>query len=111
MSDEHVTIGALREAVSEFNAAREWQDYHAPRNLAESICIEAAELLECFQWGPDWPDRDERKKELNEELADILIYCLSFANVCEIDISEAIMSKLEKNGERYPVEIDKKGDQ
>lgn len=102
MIDQFTTIQFLRDSVANFNAAREWQDYHAPRNLAESISIEAAELLECFQWGPDWPDRESQKDELADELADVLIYCLSFANVCEIDVTSAVLEKLQKNAEKYP---------
>ena len=99
MNDQFTTIQFLRDAVSNFNAARNWGEYHKPRNLAQSICIESAELLECYQWDFDWPGQ----QAIEEELSDILIYCLSFANVCGIDISAAVAEKLEKNGKKYPV--------
>ena len=100
MNDQFTTIQFLRDSVANFNASREWQEYHSPRNLAESICIESAELLQCFQWGPDWPQRGS----IVPELTDVIIYCLSFANVCEIDITTAVLEKLQKNGEKYPAE-------
>jgi NTP pyrophosphatase (non-canonical NTP hydrolase) len=103
MNDQFTTIQFLRDAVANFNAARDWNKYHKPSNIAKSICIEAAELLECYQWEfvDSRFDKDVRK-ETTKELADIIIYCLSFANVCEIDISAAVAEKMKQNGEKYP---------
>ena len=98
--DEFMTVQFLRDSVESFNAARDWQQWHKLPNLAKSIVIEAAELLELFQW--DFTPAPREKLEL--ELADIIIYCLSFANVCEIDITTAVLEKLQKNGEKYLAE-------
>ncbi len=108
--DENTTIHELKKAVADFRDAREWRKYDTPRNLAASISIEAAELLEHFQWKTD-AEVDEmiREKEklddMSEELADILIYCLGFSDTLRIDVSQAVRSKLEKNAEKYPTRL------
>jgi dCTP diphosphatase len=112
-SDEHTRVADLRKAVSQFVAERRWEPYHTPKNLAMSIAIEAAELMEHFQWltsdeaanelRPNTPTGDSQKlAQVADELADVLIYCLSFANATGIDLSEAIFTKLERNQERFP---------
>ena len=109
--DEQTSVAELLAAVREFVAVREWEVYHSSKNLAMSIAIEAAELMEHFQWrtaeqGQVLLADAERKAEIAEELADILIYCLSFANQAEIDISEVVMAKLAKNEWRFPPGVD-----
>ena len=99
MNDRFTTIQFLLDSIASFNAARDWDKWHTPSHLARSICIEAAELLENFQW--DYSEAYE--SHLKQELADIVIYCLSFANVCEIDISTAVSDKLKHNGKKYPI--------
>lgn len=108
-SDQQITVGALRTAVGKFVADRDWNQYHSPKNLAMSIAIEAAEIMEHFQWfSTDEAAarmRDpEYKAEVADELADVLIYCLSFANSSDIDVSQAILKKLARNEVRFPVE-------
>ncbi len=109
MSDESVTVADLRRRVAQFVAARDWEQYHQPKNLSMSIAIEAAELMEHFQWiGPDQSnqalqDADELAA-VADELADVLIYSLSLANVLEIDVSAAILGKLARNERRFPVQ-------
>lgn len=83
----------------EFRDERGWKPYHTPENLAKSISIEAAELLECFQW-----DYSFDQEHVCEELADVLIYCLQMVDVLEVDAKEIIFSKLEKNAMKYPVQ-------
>jgi NTP pyrophosphatase (non-canonical NTP hydrolase) len=105
--DKNTTVADLRLAVQKFVSDRNWEPYHASKNLAMSIAIEAAELMEHFQWssleaGTASLDDPEKKAEVAEELADILIYCLSFANHAEIDISDEVMAKLAKNEFRFP---------
>lgn len=101
-------INQLIKEVVEFRDARNWAEAHSPENVAKSISIEAAELLELFQW--ESPTREEIKENtvlhtrLSEELADILIYCLSFAERTGIDPAEAIREKLKKNEIKYPLE-------
>lgn len=96
--EEHASISSgLVAEVEAFRDERDWMIYHTPANLAASISIEAAELLELFQWGrvPDTPD-------LADELADVLIYALSMASVCGLDVSTIIRRKMEKNAVKYP---------
>lgn len=106
--DNQTTISELRQAVYRFVAARQWEPYHTPKNLAMSIAIEAAELMELFQWltteeGYQLLQDPAGRDEAAGELADVLMYCLSFANQANIDISRAIRAKLETNEGRFPV--------
>ena len=106
--DEQTTIGALRAAVDEFVAARDWQQHHTPKNLAMSIAIEAAEIMAHFQWltleqSTEAMQDAAKRAAVADELADVLIYCLSFANSAGIDVSEAIQAKLARNETRFPV--------
>lgn len=96
----------IRQIVA-FRDARDWKQFHSPKNLAASISIEAAELLECFQWSSDETiieDVEKRRAEIEEEIADVLIYALLLAHDTEIDAGEAVLRKLAKNDERYPAE-------
>lgn len=107
--DREVTVGALKAAVDRFVEARDWYQYHTPKNLAMCIAIEAAEIMEHFQWQSLadstalMADVDARA-EVADELADVLIYCLSFANSTGIDVTTAIQKKLARNEVRFPVE-------
>jgi len=97
----------LKNLIRDFTRRRNWEPYHNPKDLALSISIEAAELLEVMQWRehkmeklltyPDFLPRVE------EELADVLIYCISLANVLDLDISEMVRNKVSRNEEKYPV--------
>lgn len=80
-------------------AARDWGQFHSPENLAKSISIEAAELLECFQWGPDFDADDVRG-----ELADVLTYCILLADKLGLDTDQIVLDKLAVTGRKYPVE-------
>ncbi len=106
--DGRITVQELKEQVSRFRDERDWLKYDTPRNLAISISVEAAELLEHFQWKTDEQVsealRDEMKlKAVTNELADVIIYCLGFSDVLRIDISEVVERKLSQNSEKYPV--------
>lgn len=85
--------------IIDFRNARDWAQFHTPENLAKSIAIESAEILEHFQWG-DTYDADE----LKDELADVLIYSILMANAIGADLDEVIRAKLEKNASRFPVD-------
>ena len=101
--DDQTTVGMLREAVASFVDAREWRPFHSPKNLAMSIAIEAAELMERFQWltvDQAWAAGDGAG--VAEELADVLIYCLSLSNALDLDVSTAVLAKLQVNEGRYP---------
>ena len=90
--------------VLAFRDARDWKQYHNPKDLAISLSLEAAELLEIFQWsGSDTECRD-RLPEMREELADVLMYAISLADRLELDLDEIILEKLQRNGEKYPLE-------
>lgn len=89
------TLAALRAFVSE----REWVQFHTPENLAKSISIEAAELLECFQWSDD-----ATQEHVEDELADVLTYCLLLADRLGVDADEIVLRKLEKSRAKYPVD-------
>ena len=109
LPDETTTVGAVKAAVHEFVAARDWYQFHTPKNLAMSIAIEAAELMEHFQWqsledSAAFMADETAKAEVADELADVLIYALSFANSSGIDVTAAIRKKLARNELRFPVE-------
>ena len=105
--DDHTAVSALRKRVSNFRDERNWLKDNSPKNLAISISVEAAELLEHFQWKTDEQIGEAikdiaKRNQVSDELADVLIYCLGFSDVLDIDISEAIEAKLRKNAEKYP---------
>ena len=101
MSDHSTRVIELVQAVEQFRDDREWEHAHSPASLAQAISIEAAELLEVFLWRDDTVDFDMLNRAANE-LADVIIYCLNFASVTGIDISNAVRSKMEHNAIKYP---------
>ncbi len=109
MKDETTTVAELIRLMEGFVAEREWEPFHDPKNLSMSIAIEAAELMEHFQWlRSDQLDavRDdpEAMAKIAEEIADIMAYVLSFASTMGIDISSALAEKMRKNAVKYPAE-------
>ena len=91
--------GEIIKCLRTFVAEREWEQFHTPENLAKSISIEAAELLELFQWkNPEGTD------QVRDELADVMTYCLLLADKYGLDPEEIVLSKLEKTKAKYPVE-------
>jgi NTP pyrophosphatase (non-canonical NTP hydrolase) len=109
MSDQETTIAQLRQTVREFVDARDWQQFHSPKNLSMALAIEAAELMEHFQWITPEASRaigenPEKQAAVCEELADVLCYALAIANELEIDVSEAVSRKMEKNVLKYPAD-------
>lgn len=109
MDDDATTVADMKKVVAEFNRKREWGIFHSPKNLAMSIAIEAAELMEIFQW----VDADESRslsrqidtlEKMKDEIADILAYCLDMANVTGIDLAAAFSEKMDKNNLKYPVD-------
>ena len=89
----------VKKELIEFQRERDWKKFHTPENLAKSISIEAAELLEHFQWGKEY-DIDE----VAEELADVLIYSLYMAEALNLDANDIILNKMKKNAIKYPVD-------
>jgi NTP pyrophosphatase (non-canonical NTP hydrolase) len=100
-------IKKLQEQIKEFCKDRDWDQFHTPKNIAASISIEASELLQLFQWaqGAKWSELQDKelKKEVEEELADVLIYLLRFSDLSGIDIEKVIEEKLIKNENKYPI--------
>lgn len=109
MQDDRTTVGELKALVARFVAERDWEPFHDPKNLSASIAIEAAELMEHFQWlRSEELERaaadPARREKIAEETADILAYLVSFASRMNIDLSSALEAKMEKNAKKYPVE-------
>lgn len=109
MPDETTTVAQLRRLMSDFVAEREWRKYHDAKNLSMAIAIEAAELMEHFQWVRN--DElaallaDERRRaEVTDEVADITCFLLALANALELDLSAAVERKMTKNAAKYPAE-------
>lgn len=93
--------------IRKFRDERDWLQFHDPKNLATSISIEAAELLELFQWMTGEQSKQyarENKERVSDEIADVAIYLIELADVVGIDIKQAIFAKMAKNALKYPVE-------
>jgi NTP pyrophosphatase (non-canonical NTP hydrolase) len=109
MSDDRTTtVDELRELVGRFVDERHWQPFHSPKNLSMSLAIEAAELMEHFQWleideSRAVRDLPQTLAMVGEELADVLCYALALANELDIDVATAMRQKMIKNAEKYPV--------
>lgn len=99
-------IEDLKKAVTDFRDERDWAQFHNPKDMAISLALEAAEVLEHFQWKNNDEMKAhvaENKEELSEELADVLYWILLMCNDLEIDISDAFINKLVKNAKKYPI--------
>ena len=94
-----IHMDELKREIIKFQSDRNWKKFHTPENLAKSISIEAAELLEHFQWGKDY-DIDE----VADELADVFNYAILMAIELDLDINKIVLNKIKKNAEKYPVE-------
>lgn len=90
--------------VTQFRDDRNWRQFHNPKDLAISLSLEAAELLEVFQWSGTDLVCEEKRDKIEEELADVLSYCILMADVCNMDLDEIVRKKVRRNGEKYPVE-------
>ena len=106
--DKNTPIQELKDRLIKFRDARDWKQFHDPKNLAEAISIEAGELQELFLW-KDKEDviekiknNSEFREEVGDELADIFIFCLNFANATNIDVSTIIKNKIEKTNKGIP---------
>lgn len=105
-SDKNVPIGDLKRRVAKFSKDRDWEQFHAPKNLSMAIAAEAGELMEHFLWDDAIASRAlsrEKKGKVAAELADIFLFALQFANVAKIDVTKAALEKLAVNSEKYPV--------
>jgi len=107
MTDKTTTLADLKDVVARFIAERDWRRFHDPKNLSMSIAIEAAELMEHFQWLrtddlPAWPADPADRERVADEMADVLAFLLSLANVLDVDLASALRMKMEKNARKYP---------
>ena len=110
MDDTRTTLAELKKMVQEFVSERTWEQFHTPKNLSIKLAVEAAELMEKFEWldnQESYDELDKERQEIEHELADVLVVALCFANVAHIDVSKAIERKLALNKEKYPVEKSK----
>jgi|SRR5436190_13301467 len=109
MTDQSTSIAELRKLVADFVTERDWNQFHSPKNLSMSLAIEAAELMEHFQWLTIDQSRavasDAAKLvEVRDELADVLCYALALANELRIDVAGAVRQKMVKNAKKYPAD-------
>lgn len=110
MSKEHVNAGVdsladLRDRLRTFAADRDWDQFHRPKNLAIALVVEAAELLENFQWSKDDEGLDlGQLNRVSEEMADVLLYLVRLADKLDVDLVAASVRKIEVNAKKYPVE-------
>ncbi|KAH9604013.1 hypothetical protein KSS87_014193 [Heliosperma pusillum] len=108
MSSKDVSLQELKHKLADFASARGWEQYHSPRNLLLALVGEVGELSEIFQWKgevakglPNWSEDD--KEHLEEELSDVLLYLIQLADVCGLDLGKAALTKIVKNGHKYPL--------
>ena len=90
--------------VIQFRDDRDWKQFHNPKDLAISLSLEAAELLEVFQWSADDLTCEDKIDKIREELADVVSYCILMADACGLDLDEIVRAKIKRNNEKYPVE-------
>jgi dCTP diphosphatase len=108
-SDADTTVAELRKIVADFVAERDWSQFHSPKNVSMALAIEAAELMEHFQWlsteaSRRLADDPQKLTEVGEELADVVGYSFALANELGIDLSQAIRAKMIKNAQKYPAD-------
>jgi len=105
-----MNISEIQNQLKKFAIERDWEQFHTPKNLAMALSVEASELVEIFQWlnveESNSPDQRQIEK-INNEVADIAMYLLRFCSVLGIDLEKVIESKLERNSEKYPVNLSK----
>lgn len=105
MSSDNLLIKQeTTDKILNFRNERNWSQFHNPKDLAISISLEAAELLECFQWSGSDTEVTSKLEEMKEELSDIFIYSILLADRLKINLDEVIQAKIAKNAEKYPVE-------
>lgn len=105
--DMNQDLKDLTQSLRDFAREREWEQFHSPKNLASALAVEAAELLEIFQWLSENQSRElaaAQKEEVGQEAADVLLYLLQLCDKLDIDLLQAARAKLKANGLRYPVQ-------
>ena len=109
LSDTTATLSDVKKVVKRFVEQRQWQQFHSPKNISMALAIEAAELMEHFQWISMQESRDaatdpEKMAAIGEELADVFCYAIALANEMNIDLAATFEKKMAKNRQKYPVE-------
>jgi NTP pyrophosphatase (non-canonical NTP hydrolase) len=110
MADAATTLAELKDIVRRFVLERDWQQYHAPKNLAMGVAVEAAELMEHFLW-VDSPasfavvNETGKREQIAEELADVFCHLLNLSMALDIDLSDALQTKMIKNAVKYPADV------
>lgn len=107
MADDITTVQQLKSRMAQHVRERDWEQFHTPKNLSMDIAIEAAELMEKFQWvdsAASYEQLRANRDEIEQELVDVLAGVLSLANACNIDLSDAYERKMILNVQKYPVE-------
>lgn len=89
--------------ILKFRDDRDWKQFHNPKDLAISISLEAAELLEVFQWSGENISSEGKEEKIKEELADVLNYCVLLADICGLDLDKIVQEKIQNNEKKYPV--------
>jgi dCTP diphosphatase len=100
-------IHSLKLALRDFAAERDWAQFHSPKNLAAALTVEAAELLEHFQWLTEDQSRSlsaEMRDEIADEIADVMLYLIQIADKLDVDLLNAAADKLARNAKRYPID-------
>ncbi len=108
-SDSSTTLAEIKARILAFAKERDWEQFHAPKNLSMALAAEAGELMEHFLWATTEASRDivndpAKRAKIEEELSDVIIYALEFANMTGIDVAKAIETKMAANAAKYPVE-------
>ena len=109
LTDSSTTIAEIKARVLAFARERDWEQFHSPKNLSMALAAEAAELMEHFLWATPEASRavaadPAKRQRIAEELADVVIYALEFANVTGLDVAAAVEAKMAANARKYPVE-------
>jgi len=99
------TVEELRQRVAAFRDERDWRQFHSPKNLATAISVEAGELLELFLWRDSGDVPEGKMDAVRDEMADVFAYLLSMADTLRIDLGQALVDKVERNGAKYPAEV------
>jgi NTP pyrophosphatase (non-canonical NTP hydrolase) len=111
-SDDQTPLQYLKDRIADFARERAWEQFHSPKNLSMALAVEAAEVMELFQWKTEGETADLRHdpktfRRVREEIADVAVYLLNLCNRLNIDLSIAILEKLSQNARKYPVDLAK----
>jgi dCTP diphosphatase len=110
MSKNTETLESLADRVRKFSQDRDWDQFHSPKNLSMALSVEAAELMEIFQWSSQKESKNPSEKQLDsikEEVADIAIYLIRIADILDIDLPSTIAEKIKSNDAKYPIDKSK----